>query len=180
MTSPRCASPLTSPPGVPLLSYRSGWWPLAVSGRSPTGRDFLSCATLPKCHSMKLVAKYCHLVVLFFPWSASKSSNSPQVAHTLCLSFGSLTLEEGCCHIISCPMEKSKWWGTEASSQQLVRDWNLSTTTTELGSGLSSPSEALRCLLPQTTAWLQVVRDPESERCSEATLRFLALRNFVK
>lgn len=76
---------------------------------------------------------------LFFTWSALKSSNSPQVP-TLCLSFGALALEEGSCLVMSSPVEKSKWWETEASSQQPVRNWNPPTATQlSLEGGFATP-----------------------------------------
>lgn len=76
---------------------------------------------------------------LFFTWSALKSSNSSQVP-TLCLCFWALALEEGSCIVMSSPVEKSKWWETEASSQQPVRNWNPPTTTQmSLEGGFSTP-----------------------------------------
>lgn len=136
-----CKPPVCSS-SDPLLS--SSFWgrallPHAASGRSSTVRQFLFHAILVKGHLMKPV-KYCQFAILFVSLISLKILELTSGAHTLCLSSGTFIVEEGNYLVLNSPVEKSKWWKTEASIQQPVRNWNLPTAThVNSEAGFSTP-----------------------------------------
>lgn len=126
--------------------------------------SFLQHCFMPPYEACQILS-FC---VFFFPQSASKSLNSPQVATLFVFLLGLSLWRKEVALLWAAPWrspngEKLKWlarsqWGTETCQQPHKWTW----------SRLFKASETLRLL--------QLVGDPEREPDSEATLRFLTLK----